>query len=57
MPSEPSRLIIGIAQGSVLIPLASISAPVITASTPGASFASSTSILTILACASGERTA
>ena len=57
MPSEPSRLTIGTAQGSVLVPSASISAPVITASTPGARFASEVSMLTILAWASGERTA
>ncbi len=36
MPLEPSRFSIGIAQGSALPPLASMSAPVITASTPGA---------------------
>ena len=55
-PFEPSRFSIGIMQGRPLpAPAATRSAPVITASTPGAALAASASIAPIRACASGER--
>ena len=57
MPALPSRFSIGMMQGSSFAPWAVMSSGRMTARTPGAALAASTSIDVILAWASSERTA
>jgi hypothetical protein len=52
---RPSRLLSGTRHGNELAPSAARSAPVITASTPGAASAADVSMPRISACACGER--